>query len=642
MSPLTIVAWYTKLSIRNLTGGRAVAGCKACALYISRHTKVELALGRLKVSRSHNLLVLAILIPVFFTIIVGVFFLRFSTPDLAGLWRGPNPAELSNTLPTAPGRITEARLTSSSTPYALLHTATSITHTATLHTPTVPTPTDTPPPPQRTTSPTGSSSATPHLAFTHPVSNTDTSPAGWFLSTPSSTVARTKLTPSKSPTATPTPIRTRPLATYTLTPTATPTRRRATATPTLSPTPTRASQTSRLLIQSGEELLSWDPLTNRITPLVDRVATYTVSPNGRKIALLQSLKITGNGMERFNLTLLDVATRQVSLLHEATPRLANLSLSSDGRWLAYYSPHQGGKIMIRSTEVNAQPIEAGDCQPISQLTCSPNVTWSADGAYLIWSDVRGVWLYWRTMQETNLVFGPRVEVNDPKGNKSQVQVQYDRLEWSPLGRYVLADVRTLPAGLRWQALLDTRQGKMVPLPGSAASSGKAVSAAWMPDGCLFLVYGGEALQNRPPSAERWSVSATIQGMTAPRQVYRLPVEDLPDLSSAVKSTASTSSELVVLPRWATSLGSSWMSFGITITGTNLAPVLYSIDLSNGDLNRLRSLPYDTQDVFWSPDYRGALVLGWHNETLYAPSDSRPLVDLLPLLDAGACCYTWLR
>ncbi len=541
--------------------------------------------------------------------------------------------------------ITEVRLIDQSATPSQHPTAIPLTPTTSSRTPTMQPPTHTPKPPQPTASPLGSFSATHLLTFTPPESRTDPSappPAGRFPSASTSTVARTELPPPKSPTTTPTPTRTRFLATYTLTATATPTRRRATVTPTLSPTPIRALQTSRLLYQSGEELLSWDPLTNRINSIADRVAVYAVSANGRKIALLQSLKITGNGMERFNLSLLDVATNQVSLLSEATPRLANLSLSPDGRWMAYYSPHQGGKIIIRSTEVGAQPIEAGDCQPVNQPTCSPNPAWSADGDYLVWSDGRGIWLRWRTLQETRLVLGSRIEVNDPKGKKSQVQVQFDHLEWSPLGRYILVTVRSLPAALRWQALLDTRQGQFVSLPASAASSGKIVDAAWMPDGCLFLVYGGEASQNRPTSAERWSVSATIQGMAAPRQVYRLAAEDLPNLSSAVISTTPTSPQLAFSPRWATSLGSSWMSFGITITGTNLAPVLYSIDLSNGDLNRLRSLPYDTQDILWSPDYRGALILGWHNETLYAPSDSRPLIDLLPLLDSNPCCYTWIR
>ncbi|HEX7974947.1 MAG TPA: hypothetical protein VF498_11095, partial [Anaerolineales bacterium] len=461
--------------------------------------------------------------------------------------------------------------------------------------------------------------------------------------------------PSESPTLTPAATL-NPTFTQTLAPEITPTLTAPTARPAELVTSTRTAtstqlplQASSLLYLSASQLKRWTPATQEVSDVSADVAAFSVSASGRKIALLQKKGITANGVEQFALALLDLdAGKTISLL-EKTARLYKITISPDGQWVAYALREDGGPILAVRTDGSAGPAEIGGCILEETWECRGPFTWLLDSRSVLWSDSRGIWIGRPGQGDPFQVTKDRVEITDPRGQKSEIRASFETPKASPDGRYLLTWIHSLPSGVRWLGLVDTWSGLVVEAPelaspematpapaGSTASGGdaSAASAIWMRTGGLLAAHPGSPAQGQAPFIETWAVLPAHPGLLVQQRVFALPAGSLPGLAEI------SDPGLSYTPAWLAQINDHLYSLGITQPGPEALPTLFTFDSRFGSWKKISILPYDTESVAWSPDASGALVLGWHDQILFAPADGSSLIDLRPRL-GEACCFAWL-
>src|SRR5690606_5459963 len=111
----------------------------------------------------------------------------------------------------------------------------------------------------------------------------------------------------------------------------------------------------------------------------------------------------------------------------------------------------------------ASTVEAGLCLPETAQDCA-SLIWSADSRELLWNDSRGIWVTQPPRGLARQVLENQISVTDPRGGKTDVQVSFNQLSWSPGGRFALAQVALIGSDVHWQAVLDTRMGRLIQVP----------------------------------------------------------------------------------------------------------------------------------------------------------------------------------
>jgi hypothetical protein len=425
--------------------------------------------------------------------------------------------------------------------------------------------------------------------------------------------------------------------------------------PPASPTATRSrlpAVASDLLYLSQNRLMRWDRLVGSTQLLVENVADYTASHGGTAVALLRPRKMTANGSERFDLEILNLQTLQTSPLLAEIPRPLALALSPDGDWLAYILPTENGAIYLRKIEAQAEARSLGNCRADPDRPCS-SLAWSPDSKQLAWSDSQGVWLASREEHlaanppETpaRLVHSNRVQVSDPQGKSSQIEVSFDSPAWSPAGRFILLEVRPLASSVSWQGVVDTSSGRLSQAQDSFRYAPSEADAIWLPDGSLLVIHASDPQRQAPPFVHVWAVMPTSPDLLESRRQYNLYSDAFPFSESARKSIPAHSLD------WPGMLDAHRLGLGVRLFGLDIAPILFRLDLPTGVLYKLSDLPADIAQVLWSPDGAGALALGPRGQAFYMPfsnrsSDGGPLgggelSDLRPALGGDAHRFTWL-
>ena len=69
-------------------------------------------------------------------------------------------------------------------------------------------------------------------------------------------------------------------------------------------------------------------------------------------------------------------------------------------------------------------------------------------------------------------------------------------------------------------------------------------------------------------------------------------------------------------------------------------ILLHVHLGNQLMDVLTEIPVDTEFIIWSPDGSGGLVIGRHNQILFAPVQGG-VIDLSPVLGSDAHDFLWL-
>ena len=431
------------------------------------------------------------------------------------------------------------------------------------------------------------------------------------------------------------------ISTSTPTPTLTQTRQineasQATNSPTLTPTSSEAPRLiSYFLFIADGNLKLWDHFTQRIETLAEDVVEYSVSQNGQKIVILQSKAIAANGVALYDMALLDRETGQTTTIIPETARIYGVSISPDGRWIAYTSQENGGTIYIQSLEEDAQARKMGECVHELELQCISKVTWSPDSSTLLWSDERGVWISDLQQNAPKLVLPDKLQIQDPQGETNEVQMTYKQLRWSPVGRYALAVVSPIGSEVRWHGIVDTLTNRLAQIPDTYEFKEQSTSAAWMPNGELIVAHRSDAQTDKPPFLELWSVLPTRDELLNLEETFNLPT------NSITTDPLYAEAKINYYPKWLTAINERQIALALTPQDDQFAPTLFIFDLKYDLLEKLNEIIYDADRVLVSPDLVGAVITGWHEEILFAPADSGSLVDMRSLFGIKIDNPTWL-
>lgn len=424
-----------------------------------------------------------------------------------------------------------------------------------------------------------------------------------------------------------------------------PTESLPTPTPEAQPTPTpRHQMVSDLLFLSNERLMRWDHTTGYLGMLVEGVASFSASASGREIALLRPREITADGIELFDLDLLDFETMQLVRAKEKIPRLKSMTISPDGNWIAYFIQDEILQVYIdRIDQPGSNPNASqgqtpGECQPQAADQCS-QLAWSPDSQSLLWKDHRGIWLGTVDKNQARLVLPAQVEVVDPKGQTTAVNVAFGSLSWSPTGRFALTQVIPSAAGVRWQALVDTRAGRLKEIPDTHEYSGTVVHVFWGASGDLWVTHSNDPETDLPPYIKHWQIVPTNNDWMMLVKVYPLAGTEM--------SSATGSPGEIFCPDWLAPLDAETYTLGLHSTLANQEVQLLSLSLKDGLVTTLRLVPVAAQQVLWAPDGGGALILAKISSTgasgwiyFFPLGDAEP-IDLGLTIGPGARDFTWL-
>ena len=406
--------------------------------------------------------------------------------------------------------------------------------------------------------------------------------------------------------------------------------------PTFTPTPSEAPNLiSYFLFIADGKLKLWDHFSQRINTLAEDVVEYSVSQNGQKIAILQSKDIAANGVALYHLALLDMETSQTTTVIPETARIYGVSISPDGRWIAYTSQENGGTIYTQPLEEDAQARKMGECVHEHELQCISKVTWSPDSSELLWSDERGVWISDLKQDAPQLVLPQKLQIQDPQGETNEVQMTYEQLRWSPLGRYALAVVSPIASEVRWQGIVDTLTNRLAQVPDTYEFKEQSTSATWMPNGELVVAHRSDSQSEQPPFLELWSVLPTRDELLKLEGTFDLPTD------SITTNPLYVEAKINYYPKWLAAINERQVALALTPQDDQFSPTLFIFDFKYGLLEKLNEIIYDADRVLVSPDLAGAVITGWHEEVLFAPAGSASLDDMRSILGAKIDNPTWL-
>jgi len=393
-----------------------------------------------------------------------------------------------------------------------------------------------------------------------------------------------------------------------------------------------AESTSDLLFISQNNLMRWDYVTGYTGVLVPNVLEFSASGDGQRIALLRARKIAANGVELFDLAILDFDTKQITTITEGTSRLYKISISPDGRWITYLSGTHNEIIYANSAANNTKRIKLGTCESQDGSPCQ-QIAWSPDSASIIWSDLQGVWIANLKKQTFGQVHTNKITVIDPKGQNSEALITFSSLQWSPRGRYILTKIIPSSNGVRWYSILDTLTGRLADVPHSYHLSQVSATISWMNDGNLLLAYGGDKDNNFMPFLKLWQLIPTHDDLLILDKSLDLASDDFPPSPSGQEHSYCFN--------WLTLTHQGIISLGMTVPNSGTAPILFTLDLKEGSLQKIIELPNDLLEVIWAPDGSGALLLAQEDQVFFIRVDNGTFENLRLILGADADSFIWL-
>ncbi len=393
-----------------------------------------------------------------------------------------------------------------------------------------------------------------------------------------------------------------------------------TATPTkIPPSPTSTSlpeYTSDLLFISGGDLVRWDQLTKTILPLAKNVFDYSSSTDGLRIAMLRPSQITINGVRLFNLDLLDMHTKQINSVVREIGSLSQLSISPDGRWVAYQL--ESDPTTIWGVEINhpVAPIELGKCIQADNGSCTLN-SWAPDGLSLLWQDSLGLWLTKPLKPQPALAASHRMEVLDPKGQKAQINVEYSDFTWSPQGRFGIAQIET-QAGICWNAVLDARQETWIEIPETFDTTCPTTSAiGWLDDGRIAAI--------QPQNTESRSGIRIVLYKLVPTGKEPLVIDQNFIISTQQMPSIAAGASSKLRARWLAQTMGDFLNFGVTTTLGNEV-TLFRVDLKKEELENFSSFDITPGKLLWSPDSQGVLIQTEQTNPLFFKWSGQEIVE----------------
>ena len=396
--------------------------------------------------------------------------------------------------------------------------------------------------------------------------------------------------------------------------------------------------TSDLLFISEDRLLRWDHLTNYGVILAENVVDFSTGALGKSIILLRKKGVAANGVDLFDLDILEFGTKQIRHLIEDIPDIEEIVVSPDGRWLAYYQPSQEVNILAFRVTAPGEVISLGSCLAERSTDCR-ELAWSPDSINVLWIDKQGIWIADPGKnRRTNLNPGV-VKILDPKGMSSDVAARFSTPRWSPTGRFALVRVYPEQSEVRWQSVLDTRTGKTVQVFDSYETGDQLASLIWLADGALAVVHGGDTDRKTAAALKISAVVPTSTEMLISGREYPFRAQELPAVLSSEDVPYENDQPLSL--EWLQPIQARHVSLGIRFLGTTMQPILFDLNLENGELTQIAQVAADTQEVIWSPDGSGFLLCGPGGSLSFVQSSGGAAINLQPFAGKSAHSFVWL-
>ncbi len=418
--------------------------------------------------------------------------------------------------------------------------------------------------------------------------------------------------------------------------TKTPTNPSSTASPSL-PTSTITpqpyiNQTSDLLYLSDGKLYRWDHITGYSVLLAENVEAYSVDASGEKISLLRSRNVVANGVQLFDLDVLNFKSMQIYSVIEQSPRMDAISISPDGEWIAYRQ--DSDEIYLVSSEKSGHSVALGDCRPSLSIHCT-QLSWSHDSRSLLWYASEGVWLSDVELRNPQLVQPDQVNILDPEGTINEMQVIFDGLTWSPNDRYALTHIIPSTEGVHWWAVIDTGRGRIVSVPGSSEYASRNIGITWTSDGDLLVLHSSDMSENFLPIAKLWEIVDTKPEIL----LLKNTIELIPDDISIGEEPDIIDNDFYI--DWLKQHDFATFHLGVASMDPQYQSILFSMDITEGSLKLLYTISAESRNVVWSPDGLGALVLGERSQLFFVSFMAGESIDLRTLLGMDAHSFTWL-
>lgn len=394
-------------------------------------------------------------------------------------------------------------------------------------------------------------------------------------------------------------------------------------------------QVSNLLFLSDSDLIRWDPEFNETDLLIENVERYSSSLDGSRVAFLRSRKIAANANRLYDLALFEPKSDHSTTLLTSTPDIPVLSMSPDGRWVAYLDPGQQNQIFITPFRNPETPKSLIICERLTQAHCE-NLLWSSDNRDLLWSDRQGLWVAHET-QPARLAVPGRVQITDPQGERSEIQVVFRPIHWSPSGRFALVEVIPSTTSVHWLAVADTRTGRVVEVPDTfSVTTDEQLEDAisWLEDGRLAVAAGNPDTPRRYPTVTLYQVIATHEKLLVVDKTFSLFNEDF--LFSPTDHPG-----IRFVPYALTQTNDEQLSLAL-IPSENITPaVLVNLDLKSGDVAIQRVVTINFDKIIWSSTRPDAIFFGANSEVIYLPAGSTPEIDLQAIFGNDLHDFFWV-
>lgn len=410
---------------------------------------------------------------------------------------------------------------------------------------------------------------------------------------------------------------------------------------------------SDLIFVSNGELVLWDSEDGVIKPIVqvppiDNAAEATIEkglPPGsileysadrrfRFIAFFRSKGIAANGVELFDLALLDVEKGDFRLLIEEMPRIYQLSLSPDGQWIAYTTDEKAGRIYALRTDGIGKPIDIGS-YTVDEDWEYGQILWAPDGRRLLWSDAGGIWITDPDEPDPRQILTDVIQIKDLQGEKSSVRVMYPSLTWSPLGRFILALVQPYQSTVKWQGIIDTRLGQISEVPGTYEYQSPAANARLGQNGDLLVSTGYDPELSYFPSLGIFRIVPTRDDMVISKEEFQFHPEQFVNITGDFKYNNQFFLDVPTqIDKWN-------YSFIINPAVTVRPPVLFLFDKKSGSLSVVSEIPIDTISLDWSPSGEAAILQGQHGSVLLILAEERQVIDIGAAWELDSCCVDWM-
>ena len=393
------------------------------------------------------------------------------------------------------------------------------------------------------------------------------------------------------------------------------------------------TSTSDLLYISEGLLMRWDHMTGYTGSLVNRVIDYAASEDGNQVAMLRTRGITANGLALYDLAMLNFETKQVQTLIENTSRLDELSISPDGQWIAYINPNQGNRVFALTIASPELLYELGTCTPANNDSRN-QMRWSPDNKAIMWSDRRGIWISQLEQPMARMVQSNHVKISDPQGESVVMDVQFHDLDWSPNGRYILA--QTIPEGsqIRWYTIIDTKLDRLVKVPDSYEDETYGSPTIWLKDGSLLTSQVSTIDNTQELSLKRWFIVDTHDKILADSQTFRLSTNSLAPIEQNNEGT-------VYVIDWLSQMEDGSIFLNVSLPGVSLTSTILSLNLEEGVFEKLIELPTSPSAILAAPDGGGVLIQGADSQLFFISPIGGGQQNLRPALGIDAYNFNWL-